>query len=181
MVQSTLRRFGRLDYAFNNAGILGEAKPLAELTPENWQRVIGANLTGVFLSLLHEIPALLKTGGGVIVNNASVLGTVATPGLAPYVAAKHGVIGLTKTAALEYGRQNIRVNAVCPGYVCTPLLDSAGLGTETEAGQSFAAMQALGRFASPEEIAAVVLWLCSDQASFVTGHALLADGGYSAQ
>jgi len=181
LLESTLSRFGRLDFAFNNAGILGEQLLLAENNAENWNRVIGVNLTGVFLCMLHEIPALLRTGGGVIVNNASIVGTVAFPASAPYTASKHGVIGLTKTAALEYAKSNIRVNAVCPGFIGTKLLEGVGITPANEMGQTIAGMHPLGRFGTPEEIAGVILWLCSDQASFVTGHALLADGGYTAQ
>lgn len=181
MVEETVRRFGRLDCAVNNAGVDGESGPLHESTVENWRHTTGVNLTGVWLCLRAEIAHMLQHGRGAIVNTASVLGLVGIPlGMSAYVAAKHGVVGLTRAAALEYARQGIRVNAICPGAVRTTMLEgaiSAGVLTEADA----AAMQPVGRLATPEEIAETAAWLCSDAASFVTGHALAVDGGWTAQ
>lgn len=177
MVQAALEAWGRLDCAFNNAGVApAEALPLAEIPPEEWARVIGVNLTGVFLCLRHQVPAMAASGGGAIVNTASIAGRVALPKAGAYVAAKHGVIGLTRNAALDHAAQNIRVNAVCPGYVETPL---ASRGIERRREQILARAP-LGRIGTPEEIAEVVTWLCSDEARFVTGEAIAADGGYLA-
>lgn len=173
---------GRLDFAVNNAGIGGELSSFtADYSEEAWHRLIGINLTGVFLCMKHEIPELLKTGGGVMVNMASVLGTVALPGAAAYVAAKHGVLGLTKTAALEYGPQGLRVSALCPGFINTPLIRQGGIEEGDDTYRAIAGMHALKRWGTAEEVAAAAVWLCSDDASFITGSGLLLDGGYAAQ
>ena len=182
MVAKTVESFGRLDCAFNNAGVSGgrERRLTAEYTEEDWDRVIGINLKGVWLSMKAEIPQMLAQGGGAIVNTASIMGLIAAPGSAAYIAAKHGVVGLTKAAALEYASDNIRVNAVCPGYIDTPMLQptlAANEGFE----ERIVARHPVGRLGRPQEIAATVVWLSSDAASFVTGHSMVADGGYVAQ
>lgn len=177
MVRAALDAWGRLDCAFNNAGVApAEAQPLAEIPPEEWARVIGVNLTGVFLCLRHEVPAMAAGGGGAIVNTASIAGRLGLPRAGAYVAAKHGVIGLTRTAALDHAAQGIRVNAICPGYVETPL---AARSIERRR-EAILARVPLGRIGTVEEIADAVTWLCSDQARFITGEALAADGGYTA-
>lgn len=173
---------GRLDIAVNNAGIGGALSSFtADYPEETWHRLIGINLTGVFLCMKHEIPELLRTGGGVIVNMASVMGTVALPGAAAYVAAKHGVLGLTKTAALEYGPQGLRVSALCPGFINTPLVRQGGIEEGDDTYRAIADMHALKRWGTVEEVAAAAAWLCSDEATFATGAGLLLDGGYAAQ
>jgi NAD(P)-dependent dehydrogenase (short-subunit alcohol dehydrogenase family) len=177
LVAKTLATYGRLDAAFNNAGVEGKVSPIHEQTAENYHETMNANVLGVFLSLKHEIAAMLKTGGGSIVNNASVAGVKAFPGVAIYVASKHAVLGLTKTVALEYAKQGIRVNAVLPGPIETPMFDRFKVGIGAEATRQLSAALPIGRTGRPEEIAAAVLWLCSDQASFVTGQSITADGG----
>lgn len=179
LVAKTLATYGRLDVAFNNAGIEGKLGPIHEQTIENYNQTMNANVLGVFLSLKYEVPAMLRTGGGAIVNNASIAGLIGFPGGAIYVASKHAVLGLTKSTALEYVRQGIRINAVSPGAVETPMLDRFKVGIGAEAAQGFAQAQPIGRVGRPEEIAAAVLWLCSDQASFVVGQSLAVDGGYT--
>jgi len=175
MVASAIVHFGRLDYAHNNAGVAGEQHDVADLPEDEWDRVQGVMLRGVYLCMKYELPHLLETGGA-IVNTASGAGLVGYPGQAPYVSSKHGVLGLTKTAALEYGRQGVRVNAVCPGTVRTPMVDVATQLPGLE--EQLVALHPIGRIGEPEEIANAVLWLCSDDASFVLGHALAVDGGY---
>lgn len=177
MLRSTLSAFGRLDYAFNNAGIEGQGAPTAECTRENWDRIIAINLTGVWLCMRHEIPQMLVQGGGAIVNCSSVAGLVGFPQLPAYAASKHGLIGLTRTAALEYAQQGIRVNAVCPGVIRTAMVERFTHGDPANAA-ALLALEPVGRMGTPEEVAAAVLWLCSDAASFVTGHALAVDGGF---
>jgi NAD(P)-dependent dehydrogenase (short-subunit alcohol dehydrogenase family) len=180
MVGRTLERYGRLDVAFNNAGIEGESAPTAECTEENWDRTLGINLKGAWLCMKEEIPAMLKGGGGAIVNCSSVAGLVGFPGLPAYVASKHGMVGLTRTAALEVARSGIRVNAVCPGVIDTAMIDRlVSEAPEMKAGLVEA--EPIGRMGRPEEIASAVLWLCSDGASFVTGQAIAVDGGWVAQ
>lgn len=180
MVEKTLAAFGRLDYAFNNAGIEGINGVTHECTEENWDKTIGVNLKGIWLCMKHEIPEILKQGKGVIINCASIAGLVGFQGLPAYVASKHGVIGLTKTAALEYAKPGIRINAVCPGAIRTPMIDRI-TGNKKEVEDQFAAMEPIGRLGQPEEVANAVLWMCSDEASFVTGHAMAVDGGWVAQ
>ena len=178
LVAAAVETFGGLHAAFNNAGLLPPTAPLAEMSELDWDRVIDVDLKGVFLCLKHEIAHMLGAGGGAIVNTASVAGVVADPGMAPYVAAKHGVVGLTKAAALDYARLGIRVNAVAPGLVETPMTER-WLGDP----EIFAALMAnspIGRPAAPEEIAGVVLFLCSDAASFATGQVYVIDGGQTA-
>jgi NAD(P)-dependent dehydrogenase (short-subunit alcohol dehydrogenase family) len=180
MVATAVDRWGRLDYAHNNAGIVGAGSPIAEMPFETWQRGIGVMLTGVFLGLKYEIPAILASGGGAIVNTSSGAGLIGFPGMADYVSAKHGVIGLTKTAALECAQTPLRINAVCPGTARTKMVED-WIGGDDAAEQQVRDLHPIGRIATPDEIAAAVLWLCSDEASFVVGHAMVVDGGYSIQ
>ena len=180
MVEAALAAWGRLDCAFNNAGIEGDTAPLADCTLENWQRVIAVNLTGTFLCLRAEIPAMLRGGSGAIVNCASVAGLVGFGGIPAYTASKHGVVGLTKAAALDYATSGVRVNAVCPGVIQTAMVDRF-TGGSPEAVAAMTAMQPVGRLARPEEVAALAVWLCSDAASFVTGEAIAVDGGFVAR
>jgi NAD(P)-dependent dehydrogenase (short-subunit alcohol dehydrogenase family) len=180
LVEQMMSVYGRLDAAFNNAGLGGAIAPLTELAEETWHDQIAGNLTSVFLSMKHEIPAMLQGGGGSIVNTASVLGLVGIGGIAPYVAAKHGVIGLTRATALELAQSGIRVNAVAPAVVDTSLFRSS-LGATEEGVRGATALHPIGRLGTPEEIASLVLYLASDEASFLTGAALPIDGGWSAQ
>lgn len=180
MVARTIAAFGRLDYAFNNAGVESGMAATADITDEDWQRIISINLTGVWLCMRAEIPALLNAGGGAIVNCASVAGLVGFQGAAAYVASKHGVVGLTKSAALDYAQQNIRVNAVCPGVIRTPTVERVIAGNPAME-DALAAMEPIGRMGKPEEVASLVLWLCSDGASFMTGEAIAVDGGFVAR
>jgi NAD(P)-dependent dehydrogenase (short-subunit alcohol dehydrogenase family) len=180
MVAATVAAYGRLDIAFNNAGVASGGAFTADCAEEAFDRVIAVNLKGVWLCMKHEIAQMLRQGGGAIVNTSSVAGLVGFRGRGDYVAAKHAVIGLTRTAALEYAPQGIRVNAVCPGYVMTPLIEGV-LRREPEHMARMVAAEPVGRLGQPEEIAAAVLWLCSDAASFVTGHPLVVDGAFVAQ
>jgi len=180
LLSQAVATYGRLDCAHNNAGISGGRHALtAEYPEETWHQVIAVNLTGVWLCMKYEIPQMLQQGGGVIVNTASVAGLIGGRGLAAYVASKHGVVGLTKTAALEYAQQGIRVNCVCPGVIQTPMT-ARGL-SDPERRARIIASEPMGRVGTPEEIAQAVVWLCSDAASFVTGHTMTVDGGYVAQ
>jgi NAD(P)-dependent dehydrogenase (short-subunit alcohol dehydrogenase family) len=180
MVDKTIVQFGRLDFAFNNAGIEGASAPTHQCTEDNWDKTIGVNLKGMWLCLKHEIMQMLKTGGGTIVNNASIAGLVGFTNIPAYVASKHGVIGLTKNAALEYAKSNIRVNVVCPGVIKTPMIDRF-TGKSKEVEKQFESMEPVGRLGQPEEVAETVIWLCSDASSFVTGDAIPVDGGWTAQ
>jgi NAD(P)-dependent dehydrogenase (short-subunit alcohol dehydrogenase family) len=180
LAAKTVETYGRLDCAFNNAGTTGEMARTADCTEENWDRTVTLNLKGVWLSMKYEIPAMLKNGGGSIVNNASVAGLVGMRGGPAYSASKGGVIQLTRTAALEYAKMGIRVNAVCPGYVLTPMVEGP-IRAKPELEEQIKKYQPLGRLGTPEEIAEAVVWLCSDAASFVTGHPLVIDGGSVAQ
>ncbi|HKD67692.1 MAG TPA: SDR family oxidoreductase [Candidatus Binataceae bacterium] len=178
LVKTAIDTYGGLDCAYNNAGVEGSAAGLVECTEEDWQRVIAVNLTGVWLCMKHEIPAMIKRGGGAIVNTSSILGLVAAPAIPGYVASKHGVAGLTKEAALEFAKSNIRVNAVCPGAIQTPMIERTLADGMSE--KELVAPQAIQRLGKPEEIAAAVVWLCSDAASFVTGVTMPVDGGWVA-
>jgi len=176
LVKKAAEAYGRLDYAHNNAGIAGAMGATADCAEEDWDRTIEVNLKGVWLCMKHEIRQMLSQRGGVIVNTASTAGLVGSKGAAAYAAASHGIVGLTKTAALEYAEAGIRVNAVCPGITRTPMIEQL-LRKNPQIEPQMIARIPLGRMASPEEIAAAVVWLCSDAAAFVTGHALVADGG----
>ncbi|HYV91654.1 MAG TPA: SDR family oxidoreductase [Chitinophagales bacterium] len=180
MVKKTISTFGSLDFAFNNAGVEGAAAPTHECSEENWDKTIGVNLKGEWLCMKYEIPEMLKQGKGAIVNCASIAGLVGFPGLPAYVASKHGVIGITRTAALEYAKQGIRINAVCPGVIKTPMIDRF-TGKKKEAEKQFESQEPIGRMGLPEEVAEAVVWLCSDASSFVTGDAMAVDGGWIAQ
>jgi NAD(P)-dependent dehydrogenase (short-subunit alcohol dehydrogenase family) len=180
LVAKVISTWGRIDCAFNNAGIDGKMAKLAECTEETWNRTIAINLSGVFFCMKAEIPHMLRQGGGAIVNTASVAGLTGSPGLPAYVASKHGVVGLTRAAALEYGREKIRVNCVCPGPIRTPMMSRLLTG-RPEMEQRFASAEPLKRLGEPAEIGEAVAWLCSDAASYVTGHAMPVDGGYMAK
>jgi NAD(P)-dependent dehydrogenase (short-subunit alcohol dehydrogenase family) len=177
LVAKIVETYGQLDCAHNNAGIAGRTARVADDTEENWDRIFSINLKGVWLCLKYEIAQMLKQGGGAIVNTASGAGLIGVRRTGAYVASKHGVVGLTKTAALEYAKANIRVNAVCPGPIDTPMLR----GASERVIDAMAAAQPNGRLGQPQEIAEAVVWLCSDAASFVTGHPMPVDGGYVAQ
>ncbi|HET6915116.1 MAG TPA: SDR family oxidoreductase [Acidimicrobiales bacterium] len=179
-IAETVRAFGGLDLAFNNAGIEGAQAITHECTPENWTRTLTVNLTGVWQCMRHEIPAMLKRGGGSIVNNSSVAGLVGFNGIPAYAASKHGILGLTKTAALEYAEQGIRVNAVCPGVIDTEMIERF-TGHQPDFEAALLATEPVGRLGRPEEIADAVVWLCSSRASFVTGQAIAVDGGFVAR
>lgn len=176
-VQQALDRFGRLDVAVNNAGVEQSNRPITEVTSQECDRILAINVRGVLLGMKHQIPAMLRSGGGAIVNVSSIAGLIGFPGASVYVASKHAVLGLTKTAALEHARNGIRVNAVCPGAIQTPMIDRF-------AGEAKAALieaHPLGRIGQPEEVAAAILWLCSPGAAFVTGQSITIDGGYTVQ
>lgn len=175
-VAATVERFGALHCAYNNAGISGPWAPIVDLSLDDWDRVVAVNLTSVFLCLRHEIPAIAAAGGGAIVNASSGAGVVGNPGQAAYVATKHAVLGLTKTAAREAAEQGVRVNAVCPGTTRTPMLE-AFMGGDPEIEARMARVSPLKRLGEPAEVAAAVVWLCSDAASYVAGHSLIVDGG----
>jgi NAD(P)-dependent dehydrogenase (short-subunit alcohol dehydrogenase family) len=179
MVNEAAASYGRLDFAHNNAGITGPASLTADYTEDDWDRVIAVNLKSVFLSMKYELPHLIKQGGA-IVNSSSGAGLIGFAGLPAYVASKHGVVGLTKSTALEYAKQGVRVNAICPGSTRTPMLE-AYMGGDPSMEKLMASATPLARLATPEEMAAAVMWLCSDAASFVIGVALPVDGGAVAQ
>lgn len=179
LVRRTIEAHGRLDYACNNAGIGGEQSPTAEYSIEGWQNVIAINLSGIFYCMKYQIPEMLKTGGGAIVNMASILGQVGFSGAPAYVAAKHGVIGLTKTTAIEYAAQGIRVNAIGPAFIRTPMI--AALEENEAALNMLVDLHPIGRLGLPEEVTELVIWLSSQRASFVTGAYYPIDGGYLAQ
>lgn len=179
MIEKSIARFGKIDFAFNNAGIEGLMANTHECTEENWDKTMGINLKGIWLCMKYELPQMLKASKGVIINCASVAGLNGFSGLPAYVATKHGVVGLTKTAALEYAKAGIRVNAVCPGVIRTAMIDRL-TGKDKEVEKSYTSMEPVGRMGTPEEVAEAVIWLCSEAASFVTGIAMPVDGGFSA-
>ena len=180
LIAAVIERFGRIDAAFNNAGIEGAPAATHECTLENWTRTIDINLRGIWLCMKQEIPHMLKQKSGSIVNCASIAGLVGFANLPAYTASKHGAIGLTRTAALEYARQGLRINAVCPGVIDTPMVQRFTQGN-AEALDQLASAEPVGRFGKPEEVGDAVIWLCSPHSSFVTGQALAVDGGWVAQ
>jgi NAD(P)-dependent dehydrogenase (short-subunit alcohol dehydrogenase family) len=179
MVEAAVSHYGRLDIAFNNAGINIAVAPIAEVDEAEWHRIVAINLTGVFLCMKHEIPVMKRTGRGVIVNTASVGGLIGTAGVTAYCATKHGVVGLTKSAALDHIKDGIRINAICPGGTLTAMLSEWFKHPEVE--RAAVASTPIGRMADPAEIARAVLFLASEESSFMVGHALVADGGLTAQ
>lgn len=178
LVQKTIQKYGKLDIACNNAGIGGSSHPTGDYPIEDWDKVISVNLSGVFYGMKYQIKAMLENGKGNIINMSSILGTVGFAQAGAYTAAKHGVLGLTKTAALEYGTQHIRINAICPGFIKTPLLDKS---LNEESLTYISSKHAMMRLGTSEEVAQLALWLASDDSSFVTGSEYLIDGGYTAQ
>src|SRR5262245_26168924 len=183
LVNTCVARYGRLDYAINNAGIEGSIVPMIDYTEDDWDAIISINLKGVWLCMKAEIVQMQQNGGGAIVNVSSIGGLIGFPRMGPYVATKHGIIGLTKTAALEYAARNIRVNVLCPGLIDTPMADRFVEGMQAggiDAEQIFMSLAPLKRRGTPEEIAEAAVWLCSDAASYVTGHAMVVDGGFMA-
>jgi NAD(P)-dependent dehydrogenase (short-subunit alcohol dehydrogenase family) len=180
LISTAVETYGRLDCAHNNAGIEGTMATTANYTEDDWDRIMTINLKGTWLCMKYEILQMLKQGGGTIVNTASTNGMTGFPGMPAYCASKGGILQLTRTAALEYARAGIRVNAVCPGTIQTPMLERIATNI-SNAGTPFALNLPSGRIGTPEEAAAAVVWLCSDAASFVTGHALVVDGGMTAQ
>lgn len=180
LISSVMEKFGRLDFACNNAGIGGPAAPTAEYSEEDWDKVLNINLRGQWLCMKYQIPAMLEKSGGAIVNVASILGTVGFASAPAYVAAKHGLVGLSKSAALEYSAQGVRVNSLAPGFIDTPMLEKGGITTDPEIKKMITDRHPIGRLGTPREVADAIVWLASDEASFITGHTLLVDGGYTA-
>jgi NAD(P)-dependent dehydrogenase (short-subunit alcohol dehydrogenase family) len=180
LVNHAVSEYGGLDFAFNNAGIEGDVRPLVEQTETNYDAVMDTNVKGVWLSMKYEIPRMLERGGGTIVNCSSVAGLIGFPAMAIYIASKHAVIGLTKTAALEYSAQGIRINAVNPAVIDTEMVDRLAAGLNMEK-NDLSTLHPIGRIGRVEEVAEAVLWLCSSRASFVTGHSLIVDGGFTAR
>ncbi|MFW6018241.1 MAG: SDR family oxidoreductase [Halapricum sp.] len=182
MVETAVEEFGRLDYAVNNAGISGGEVPAGDVSEEGWEQTIDINLNGVWRSLKAELGQMTEQDdGGVVINMASILGKVGFENSSAYVASKHGVLGLTKTAAWEYADQDVRVNAVCPGFIETQMLEEAGISTNENVREWIEGMHSQDRLGKPEEIADAVLWLCSDGASFTNGEALTVDSGFTAR
>lgn len=184
MVAETVSRFGRLDCAFNNAGVEGVLAPLAEQTNQAWDNVINTDLRGAWLCMKYEIEQMLAQGGGTIVNCSSICGVVGVKGMSSYVAAKHGLVGLTKAAALDYATQNIRINAVCPGAILTRAAEVGEFISDPverdKMNQAFLASQPIGRWGTPDEVANAVLWLCGPGSSLMLGHAMVVDGAWTA-
>jgi NAD(P)-dependent dehydrogenase (short-subunit alcohol dehydrogenase family) len=181
MVAAAVSAYGRIDCAHNNAGIEGVFATTADYPEEDWDRVMAVNLKGVWLCMKYEIPQMVQQSGGAIVNTASLAGLVGAKRMPAYVASKHGVAGLTKTAALEYAKSGIRINAVCPGIIHTSMVDRMFLSRRPDLEDRLAAVEPMGRLGKPEEVAEAVVWLCSDAASFVTGHTMTVDGGIYAE
>lgn len=179
MVDKTIQTYGRLDFGINNAGVEGVQTTFQDLSEKDWDRTININLKGIWLCMKHEIPYILQQGKGAIVNTASIAGLVAFQNLAAYVSSKHGVVGLTKVAAMELAKTGVRVNAICPGVIKTPMVERALASPEIV--NAYNAMIPMGRMGTPDEMAGTIVYLCSDAASYVTGHALVADGGWVAQ
>jgi NAD(P)-dependent dehydrogenase (short-subunit alcohol dehydrogenase family) len=177
LVRTCMETYGRLDFACNNAGIEGTIVSLVDYSEDNWDTIININLKGTWLCMKAEIPHMITHGGGVIINVASVAGMIGFPGLGPYVATKHGIIGLTKTAAMEYAQQNIRVNVVCPGLIDTAMADRFTGGPDSAVEQFIMSLKPMRRRGTSAEVAEAVVWLCSDAASYVTGHSMVVDGG----
>jgi NAD(P)-dependent dehydrogenase (short-subunit alcohol dehydrogenase family) len=180
LIEFTVANFGRLDCAFNNAGVVGRVTSTTDCSEENWDRIIDTNLKGVWLCVKYEIPQMLKQGRGAIVNVSSVSGLVGLKGFPAESVSRHGIVGLTKVAALEYADRNIRINAVCPGVIRTAVLERF-TSENPQAEAQLVALEPMRKIGTPEEVAEAVVWLCSDAASFVTGHSMVVDGGLVAQ
>jgi NAD(P)-dependent dehydrogenase (short-subunit alcohol dehydrogenase family) len=180
LVTATVEKYGRLDFLFSNAGLEQTPTPLARQTEEQYRQIMDVNVKGVWLTAKHGIPAMLKNGGGAVVNTSSVAGVIGLAGVPLYIAAKHAVVGLTKALALEFGKQGVRVNAVLPAAIDTAMFNRFTEGQSVPRTQ-FDALHPIGRIGRPEEVADAVIWLCSDRSSFVTGHSLMVDGGWTAQ
>jgi NAD(P)-dependent dehydrogenase (short-subunit alcohol dehydrogenase family) len=181
MIDKIVEKYGRLDAACNNAGVGGVSAATADYTSEQWDHVLNINLKGQWLCMKYQIPVMLQNKGGSIVNVASILGTVGFANAPAYVASKHGLVGLTKAAALEYSAKGIRVNAIAPAFIETPMLEQAGLTTDPEMKKMLVGLHPIGRLGKPREVADAIVWMASEEASFVTGHTLLVDGGYISQ
>ena len=182
LIDRAIKTYGKLDCAFNNGGVMGDKGiPTTEYPEDLWDLLIDTNLKGTWLCMKYEIPQMLRNNGGSIVNMSSVVGLVGVPGWAAYVATKHGIVGLTKSVALEYAQANIRVNVICPGTIRTPMLDHITGGDDPQFEAMVSAAHPMGRIGTPEEVAEAALWLCSDATSFITGHTLVIDGGWTAQ
>lgn len=179
MVEATLDEYGRLNYAHNNAGIGAEMVPLTEQTEETWDNLYEVNMKSIWLGMKYQIPAILESGGGAIVNTSSVSGLGGDRNMTPYNSVKHGIVGLTRSAALEFSGDGVRVNAVCPGVIDTPLVEELKTAYPEEV-EHMTLGRPMNRLGNPEEVANGVVWLCSDEASFITGHPLVIDGGVSA-